>query len=87
RAFLAAGDATIMEGGSPPAVVSMPTFAAAGIAAEPEKPESAPACAAPAASSPPRLEIVLACGRRIIAEGGIDMDAVLKLARGLEALR
>jgi transposase len=86
RAFLAAGEATIAEGGSPPAVVAMPTFAAAVIAAEPEKPEIAPLCASSTAS-PPRLEIVLACGRRIIVEGGVDMDAVLKLARGLEALR
>lgn len=35
----------------------------------------------------PRVEIVLSCGRRIIAEGAVDTDAVLKLARGLEALR
>lgn len=35
----------------------------------------------------PRVEIVLSCGRRIITEGGIDVDAMLKLARGLEALR
>jgi transposase len=35
----------------------------------------------------PRIEIVLSSGRRIIVEGGVDVDAVLKLARGLEALR
>lgn len=35
----------------------------------------------------PRVEIVLSAGRRIIAEGGVDIDAMLKLARGLEALR
>lgn len=35
----------------------------------------------------PRVEIVLRCGRRIIVEGAIDADAVLKLARGLEVLR
>lgn len=35
----------------------------------------------------PRIEIVLSCGRRIIAEGGVDVDAMLRLARGLEALR
>ena len=35
----------------------------------------------------PRVEIVLSCGRRIIAEGGVDVDAMLTLARGLEALR
>lgn len=35
----------------------------------------------------PRVEIVLRCGRRIIAEGGVDIDVMLKLARGLEALR
>lgn len=35
----------------------------------------------------PRVEIVLSAGRRIIAEGGFDIDVMLKLARGLEALR
>ena len=35
----------------------------------------------------PRVEIVLSAGRRIIAEGDVDIDAMLKLARGLEALR
>jgi transposase len=35
----------------------------------------------------PRIEIVLSCGRRIIAEGGVDVDAMLRLARGLEAPR
>jgi transposase len=34
-----------------------------------------------------RVEIVLSAGRRIIAEGGVDIDVMLKLARGLEALR
>lgn len=34
-----------------------------------------------------RIEVVLCSGRRIIFEGGADMDAVLKLARGLEALK
>lgn len=34
-----------------------------------------------------RVEIVLRCGRRVIAEGGVDIDMMLKLARGLEALR
>lgn len=35
----------------------------------------------------PRVEIVLSAGRRVIAEGGVDIDVMLKLARGLEALR
>ncbi len=35
----------------------------------------------------PRVEIVLSAGRRIIVEGGVEIDAVLALARGLEALR
>lgn len=35
----------------------------------------------------PRVEIVLSAGRRIIVEGGIDVDAVLALARGLEGFR
>lgn len=36
---------------------------------------------------PQRVEIVLSTGRRIIAEGGVDIDVMLRLARGLEALR
>jgi transposase len=39
------------------------------------------------APTPGRIEIVLRSGRRMIVEGTADMDAVLKLARGLEALR
>ena len=35
----------------------------------------------------PRVEIVLSAGRRIIVEGGLEVDTVLALARGLEALR
>lgn len=35
----------------------------------------------------PRVEIVLSAGRRIIVDGGVDIDVMLKLARGLEALR
>lgn len=35
----------------------------------------------------PRIEIVLSAGRRIIIEGSFDIDAMLKLARGVEALR
>ena len=34
-----------------------------------------------------RVEIVLSAGRRIIVEGGIEVDAVVALARGLEGLR
>ena len=33
-----------------------------------------------------RVEIVLSAGRRIIVEGGVEVDAVLALARGLEAM-
>ena len=33
-----------------------------------------------------RVEIVLSSGRRVIAEGSVDVDVMLKLARGLEAL-
>ena len=36
---------------------------------------------------PQRVEIVLSAGRRIIAEGRVDIDVMLRLARGLEALR
>jgi transposase len=40
-----------------------------------------------AAASQPRIEIVLRSGRRMIVDGAVDMEAVLKLARGLEALK
>jgi transposase len=36
---------------------------------------------------PPRIEIMLKNGQRIIVEGPLDIEALLKLARGLEALR
>jgi transposase len=36
---------------------------------------------------PQRVEIVLSAGRRVIAEGSVDIDVMLRLARGLEALR
>ena len=47
----------------------------------------APPALAVSAPTPGRIEIVLRSGRRMIVEGAADMDAVLKLARGLEALR
>ena len=47
----------------------------------------APSALAVAAPTPGRIEIVLRSGRRMIVEGAADMDAVLKLARGLEAFR
>lgn len=55
----------------------------------PEAPAAPPLPPLPSVTSPVpgRVEIVLRSGRRIIVEGGADLDAVLKLARGLEALR
>ncbi len=50
-------------------------------------PDEVPLGPAPVLDPSPRIEIVLSCGRRIIAEGGVDVDAMLRLARGLEALR
>lgn len=47
----------------------------------------APPALAVAAPPPGRVEIVLRSGRRIIVEGTADTDAVLALARGLEAFR
>lgn len=46
-----------------------------------------PAPVLPPVASMSRTEIVLRCGRRIVVEGRIDIEAVLALARGLEALR
>ena len=40
-----------------------------------------------AVPAPGRTEIMLVSGRRIIVDGALDTDAVLELARGLEALR
>ncbi len=48
-------------------------------------PEASPSLHA--VPAPGRTEIVLVGGRRIIVEGAVDTDAVLKLARGLEALK
>jgi transposase len=47
----------------------------------------APPALAVAAPTPGRIEIILRSGRRMIVEGAADIDGVLKLARGLEALR
>ncbi|MBX9912156.1 MAG: IS66 family insertion sequence hypothetical protein [Beijerinckiaceae bacterium] len=47
----------------------------------------APPALSVAAPTPGRIEIVLRSGRKMIVEGAADMDAVLKLARGLEAFR
>lgn len=45
-----------------------------------------------ATTSPPmadgrRIEIVTAHGRRVIVDGGVDVDALLRIVRGLETLR
>lgn len=45
------------------------------------------AAATPSEAPRSRIEVVLRCGRRLIIEGTADAEAVLKLARGLEALR
>lgn len=42
---------------------------------------------APRPERSPRVEIVLSAGGRIIVEGGVDVDTVLALARGLEGLQ
>ena len=67
------------------------TFLAVAVAADPALPSPTPVPAAvpDGAKRDPasRLEIVLSAGRRIIVEGGLDLDAVLRLARGLQALR
>lgn len=75
RAFLARSGGGVA--GFVPAIVTpeAATFAAG------EAPASSPAPA------PARVEIVLRGERRIIIEGALDADAVLKLARGLEALK
>ena len=48
---------------------------------------SSAAAATPLEAPRSRIEVVLRCGRRLIVEGTVDAEAVLKLARGLEALR
>lgn len=47
----------------------------------------APIVPLPAVPASPRIEIVLKNGQRIIVEGPPDIEVVLKLARGLEAMR
>lgn len=43
-----------------------------------------PSSAEPASGREPgRIEIVLASGHRLIASGGMDVDVILRLARGL----
>jgi transposase len=78
RSQLLAWRRSMLSEAAPPT----PVFVPAVIAPEPAM--ASPASALPA---PPRIEIALRSGRRIIIEGGIDMEAVLKLAKGLEALR
>jgi transposase len=48
---------------------------------------SVAAAAVPLEAPRPRIEVVLRNGRRLIVEGPVDVQAVLTLARGLEALR
>lgn len=74
-------------------------FLAVAVAADPEPPSPAPVPTSllngssrdrdpgPRLERSPRVEIVLSAGRRIIVEGGVEVDAVLALARGLEGLR
>ena len=71
-------------------------FLPVAVASDPALPGPAPVPAAVpdgASWDPPsrlerasRLEIVLTTRRRIIVEGGFDLDAVLRLAQGLETL-
>ena len=63
--------------------VSAPCFVPAGLV-----PDTGSAAAATALEAPrSRIEVVVRGGRRIIVEGAVDAETVLKLARGLEALR
>lgn len=74
RSQLLAWRRTMMGDARPPTPSFVPAVVVRDAAAAPDAPHS-------------RIEIVLRSGRRIIIEGGINMDAVLKLARGLEALK
>lgn len=47
----------------------------------------APTASSSAVPALPRIEIALKNGQRIIVEGAPDIEVVLKLACGLEALR
>ncbi|POR40310.1 transposase [Methylobacterium sp. V23] len=70
-------------------------FLAVAVASDPEPPSPTPVLdgrsrdrdPAPRPERSPRVEIVVPAGRRIIVEGGVEVDAVLALARGLEAMR
>ncbi len=75
RAFLASREATLVKDAAPPAALFSPVVVS---------PAVTPSPVIPAASL--RLEITLRCGRRILVDGAFDLDAILKLAQGLEAL-
>lgn len=60
-----------------PDVVSVPAVGPKAIA---------PTASSSAVPALPRIEIALKNGQRIIVEGPLDIEVVLKLARGLEAL-
>lgn len=76
------------------------TFLAVAVATDPALPGPTPVPAGMPAAVPDdtnrdpasrpecrsRIEIVLSAGRRIIVDERVDLDAVLRLARGLEAL-
>lgn len=81
RAFLA------RQGGSMPGFV--PAVITPDVVSVPAvSPEMvAPVVSSSAAPALPRVEIALKNGQRIIVEGPLDIEAVLKLARGLEALQ
>jgi len=49
-------------------------------------PEVCTASARPLASEAARMEVVSANGRRVIVERGVDVDALVRIVRGLETL-
>ena len=70
-------------------------FLPVSLAPQPARPGPAPVLdeasgdrdPAPQPDRAPRMEIVLSAGRRIIVDEGVNTEAVLRLVRGLEALR
>lgn len=88
RAFLAEQAALTVAGAAFVPAVITPDAATETLAAPAETTAPVtPGAAARLAGPAPRMEITLGHGRRISVEGAVDVEVVLRVARGLERLR
>ena len=88
RAFLAEQAALTDVGAAfvPAVVTSAGATAPLAVPAETTAPVTTGA-SAPSPSATSRMEIALSSGRRISVEGAVDVEMLLRVARGLERLR